>query len=136
MTKPHQENIDGEYVTDGYKFRGKQPFQKAKEELEKLMIRGNRFEVGKLLLKVLDSRNKGIENEVDVQMNENGNRGVAIVKLYGPNKRKENTVTITKSKQSDIKFVTLMAEKVIRPLIKKFLGLEDEETSKNYVQHG
>ena len=123
-------SVDGEFVTDGYKFRGKQPFKKAKEEIEKLMIRGNKFKVGKIELIVLDARNKGIELEVDVRMTENENRGVAIVKLYGPNKRKENTVTITKSKQSDVKFVSLMAERVIRPLIKKFLGLEDEETNK------
>ena len=68
------------------------------------------------------------------------NRGVAIVKLYGPNKHKENTVTITKSKQSDIKFVTLMAQKVIKPLIKTFLGKENGEIVKelsnsNNCQH-
>ena len=126
-------NVDGEYVTDGFKFRGKQPFKKAKEELEKLLLRGAQFEVGNTELIVLDARNKGIELEVDIQMNDkekDNNRGVAIVKLYGPNKRKENTVTITKSKQSDIKFVTLMAQKVIKPLIKTFLGKEDGEKVK------
>ena len=25
-------NVEGEYVTDGFKFRGKQPFKKAKED--------------------------------------------------------------------------------------------------------
>ena len=125
--------VEGEYVTDGFKFRGKQPFKKAKEELENLFVRGAQFEVGNIELKILDSRDKGIEREVDIHMNEKekgNNRGVAIVKLYGPNKRKENTVTITKSKQSDIKFVTLMAQKVIKPLIKTFLGKENGEIVK------
>ena len=121
-------NIEGEYITDGYKFRGKQAFKKAREELEKLMVRGAQFDVGNWKLTILDARNKGIELEVDIRINEidTDNRGVAVVKLYGPNKRKENTVTVTKSKQSDIKYVTLMAEKVIKPLINKFLGKDNE----------
>ena len=125
-------SIDGENITDGYKFRGKQHFKKAREELEKLMVRGAQFDVGNIELIVLDARNKGIELEIDIQMNDKDkeNRGVAVVKLYGPNKRKENCVTITKSKQSDIKFVTLMAEKVIKPLIKKILGKEGGEIAK------
>ena len=125
-------SIDGENITDGYKFRGKQHFKKAREELEKLMVRGAQFDVGNIELKVKDARNKGIEIEIDIEMNEKDkeNRGVAVVKLYGPNKRNENCVTITKSKQSDIKFVTLMAEKVIKPLIKKFLGKEEGEIVK------
>ena len=125
-------NVEGEYVTDGYKFRGKQAFKKAREELEKLMVRGAQFDVGNFRIQILDARNKGIELEVDVRMNEidKDNRGFAIVKLYGPNKRKENTVTVTKSKQSDVKFVTLMAEKVIKPLINTFLGKDNENIVK------
>ena len=90
------------------------------------MVRGAQFKVGNIEIIILDARNKGIEVEVDIQLNEKDKeRGNAIVKLYGPNKRKENTVTITKSKQSDIKFVTLLAQKVIKPLIKTFLGKEN-----------
>ena len=47
------------------------------------------------------------------------------MKLYGPNKRKENTVTITKHKQSDIQYVTIMAEKVMKPLLKKIIDEPD-----------
>ena len=57
-------NVEGEYVTDGFKFRGKQPFKKAKEELENLFVRGAQFEVGNIQLKILDSRDRGIEREV------------------------------------------------------------------------
>ena len=59
---------------------------------------------------------------------EKDSRGVAVVKLYGPNKKKENVVLVTKYKQSDIRFVTLMAKNVIKPLIYKFLNIENEET--------
>ena len=121
-------NFEGEHITDGYKFRGKQAFRKAREELGKLMVRGAQFDVGNWKLKILDARNKGIELEVDIRISESDkdNGGVAIVKLYGPNKRKENTVTVTKSKQSDIKYVTLMAEKVIKPLLNTFLGKNND----------
>ena len=61
------------------------------------------------------------------------------MKLYGANKHKENTVT--KSKQRDIKYVTLMAEKVIKPLISMFLRNDYEitvkalrQTNANYVR--
>ena len=103
--------------------------KKAKEDFEKLLVRGAQFKVGNIEIIILDARNKGIEVEVDIQLNEKDKkRGNAIVKLYGPNERKENIVTITKSKQSDIKFVTLLAQKVIKPLIKTFLGKENGGT--------
>ena len=120
--------VDGEDITDGYKFRGKQPFRKAKEGLEKLLVRGAKFDDGNLKFIVKDARDKGIEREVDIEMN------VAVVKLYGPNKRKENVVTVTKSKQSDVKFVTLMAKKAIRQLIKKFLGVENFDKIEDFGQ--
>ena len=105
------------------------------------MVRGAQFKVGNIEVIILDARNKGIEVEVDIQISEKDKeRGNAFVKLYGPSKRKENTVTITKSKQSDVKFVTLLAQKVIKPLIKTFLGKENggivEELSKpNDCEH-
>ena len=115
--------IEGEDIIDGYKFKGKQAFRKAREELEKLMIRDSYYMIGNFVIKILDARSKGIELEADIEIKENGkdNRGLAVVKLYGPNKRKENTVTITKHKRSDIQFVTIMAEKVMKPLLKKII---------------
>ena len=70
---------------------------------------------------------KGIELEIDIEVSENSrkgvdSRGVAVAKLYGPNKKKENTVTVTKSKESDVKFVTILAQKIIKPFIDKILN--------------
>ena len=94
--------VDGEDVIDGYKFRGRQPFKKAREELEKLLVRGAKFDVGDTKCKVLDVREKGIELEVDIEMiqNEKDSRGVAVIKLYGPNKKKENVVLVTKKSKA------------------------------------
>ena len=63
-------NIEGEYITDGYEFWGTQAFKKAREELEKLTVRGAQFGVGNWKLTILDARNKGIELEVDIRINE------------------------------------------------------------------
>ena len=118
--------VDGQFVIDGYKFKGKQSFRKSKEYLENLMVKGAKGEINGSSYRILDARLKGIEKEVDLKITEctkTGieNSGTAIVKIYGPNKRKENSVTVTKSKKSDIKFVAIIAQKIIRPLIKQSL---------------
>ena len=53
--------VDGAFIIDGYKFKGRQPFRKAKEKLEKLMIKGRQSEINGLEFTVLDAREKGIE---------------------------------------------------------------------------
>jgi len=54
----------------------------------------------------LDSRIQGAGLEIDVEIMNKNQRGNAILKIYGPkeNDKKDNTVTITKSKKSDAKF--------------------------------
>ena len=54
----------------------------------------------------------------------NKNRGIAVLKIYGPKEdsKKDNTVTVSKSKESDSKFIVLLAEKVVIPLMDKFLS--------------
>ena len=65
---------------------------------------------------------------IDVQVESNKNRGNAVLKIYGPkeNTKKENSVTISKSKESDSKFIVLLAEKVIKPLMNQFLSQDLE----------
>ena len=68
--------VDGVFIIDGYKFRGREPFKRAKEGLQNMMIRGSQGEVGGLEYKVLDTRDKGVEREIDVQVSENAKKGV------------------------------------------------------------
>ena len=56
--------VDGQFVIDGFKFKGKQPFRKAKEDLEKLMEREVKGEIDGYTFIIKDSRLKGIELEV------------------------------------------------------------------------
>ena len=58
-----------------------------------------------------------------------GKRGIAVLKLYGPSsKKKENVIMIAKSKQSDSKYVTILAKHVIQPIMNDFLtnGVDDK----------
>ena len=51
--------------------------------------------------KALDVRKNGPGTEIDVEIIHDGNRGFAILKLYGPNVKKFNVMTVTKSKESE-----------------------------------
>ena len=118
--------VDGEYMIDGYRYKGRQAFKGTREKLEFLLQRGKQSELNGVTYRVLDTRIKGVELEVEIQVSESkkaaNSKGVAIVKLYGPNKKKEDTVTVTKSKESDIKFVRILALKIIKPLIDNILS--------------
>ena len=53
-----------------------------------------------------------VSKKIDIEMTDKDGRGVAVLKLYGPSKRKENVVMINKSKHSDSKFVIKLAENI------------------------
>ena len=117
---------DGEYIVDGFTFRGKRSFAKVVEGLNKFFKKGIEHdivgyeEINKV--KALDVREKGNGLEIDVEITEKNGRGVAVLKLYGPNTRKENVVMVTTSEQSDSKYVTLLANGFIKPWMKKKLS--------------
>ena len=111
----------GEKITDGYVFRGKRTFQRAREGLEQMMTKGFKNEKNGVNYRVLDNRIKGVENEIEIEVIHNNDKGETMLKLYGPNKKKENVVSVTRSKGSDYKFITIFAENVIKPLMNEFL---------------
>ena len=113
---------------DGYTFKGEKSFGKALEGLRSVMIKGVTNEILNTKYKALDRKIQGAGLEIDVQILNKNQIGVAILKIYGPkeNDKKDNTVTITKSKNSDSKFIVLLAEKVVRPLMNGFLTGELE----------
>ena len=69
--------VDGEYVIDGYKFKGRQAFKRTREKLESLLKRGTKSEINGIEYKVLDARVKGIELEVEIQVLENSRQASA-----------------------------------------------------------
>ena len=72
----------------------------------------------------MDNRTNGAELNIEIEVTDNDNRGIAVLKLYGPSKKKEYVILITKSKQSDYKFITILAKNIIKPLLKQFLAGE------------
>ena len=49
---------------------------------------------------------------------------MAILKIYGPKEdvNKANTLTVSKTKDSDSKYNVILAEKVVKPLMNQFLS--------------
>ena len=44
-----------------------------------------------------------------------------MLKLYGPNKKKESVVTVSRSKGQDPKFVVIFVEKILKQLIEALM---------------
>ena len=114
------------YIVDGYVFRGKQEFNKALEGLKDIMKKGITNEIGSVKFKALDARIKGTGLEIDVEVVDNKNRGFGLLKLFGPSSKDEYVVMVSKSKKSDRKFFIILAEKVVKPLMNRFLSEEQD----------
>ena len=121
----------GEFIVDGFTFKGKHVFKRAKDGLVELMKKGVQSEVEGNKFKVLDTRSKGNGLEIDVETSDKGVRGVAVLKLYGPNKEKDYTVMVNKRKNSEHKYVILLAEKIVKPLMKKYLSIDGSGKEEN-----
>ena len=67
--------------------------------------------------------------DVEIELVEKGSRGIAVLKLFGPNKKKENVVMVMKSKGSESKYVTMLDEQIIQLLVKEYLSGDDNEIS-------
>ena len=124
--KEYTENIwtNNNGKIDGYTFKGKRLFSRALIGLKSIMIKGKPNEVGNVKFTALDTKKQGAGLEVDVEVSNKKSRGNAILKIYGPkdDTKKDNTVTVSKSKESDAKFIVILAEKVIVPLMDGFLS--------------
>ena len=110
-----------EYLIDGYVFRGKRLFGKAVTGLQRIMTKGSHGKINGYEYTSLDTRIVGTELSIDVEIKNEKQRGNAILKLYDTNKKKENVVMVSKSKQSEHEFVKLLAEKVVKPLMEGFM---------------
>ena len=132
--KPYKEkkwfkNDGSEKVTTGYSLRGRQCLKPAVKGLLELLEKGETKTIGDTTIRILDARKVGVAVEVEVQMLNKDDKGIAMVKLYGPydkEDKKDNVIMVTKSKQSGEKFVTILAENVIKPLISSFVSGEAE----------
>ena len=81
--------------------------------------------IDNLEFSILDCRKKDSGPEMDIGITKNKERGVAVLKFYGPNtKTGECTLMINKSKRHDVKFVKILAEEVIKKMVDTFISRE------------
>ena len=124
----------GDYIVDGVTFKGKNKLKRAKEGLSDMLIKGLQSEVNGTKFKVLDTQLKGSGLEIDVRIEGKSESGIGILKLYGPNKKsKEYTIMVNKHRDSDIKFVTVLADKIVKPLINRFTEGQEEISEKEIL---
>ena len=134
FSKPYKEKLwfkpnGGEKITTGYSLRGRQRLKSSVEGLIKLFKRGAEKNIEGVELKILDTRIVGVALEIEVGIFEKGESGIAMLKLYGPysqQDKKDNVIMISKVKHYDEKFVTILAEQVIKPLIVCFVKEEND----------
>ena len=133
MEKPWGKQEGGEYVTDGFVYRGKRSFDKVLGDLKETLLKGFQRSINGVEFRVLDASTKWVELEIEIEIVENKNKGIAILKSYGPNKKKESVVTVSRGKGSDPKFVIILAQKILKPLMNEILrgNLKKEESREN-----
>ena len=76
----------------GFTYKGKKKiFVKAVENVKILLKKGVQKQMIKLQFKVLDTRKGANGVEMDVEISKDKDRGVAVLKVFGPNSKKECT---------------------------------------------
>ena len=129
--KWYKNNSIKEAVT-GYSLRGGQKLKSAVAGLKETLQRGVQKTYEGTHIRVLDARKNGVALDIEIELMTKLERGNAMVKLYGPygqKEKKENVIMVTKIKRSPVKFVEILAEKIIKPLIAKFVN--DENVDEN-----
>ena len=88
------------------------------EKIKSVLKKGTTKEkIGDIKIEVLDAKPLGGALQVTVAMTNKKERGIALIDFWGPNKRKECTIMIKKSKDYDELFVNILAKQVIQPCL-------------------
>ena len=99
----------------GFTFKGKSKMLTyAVEKSKATLKKGVENEVSGIKFKVLDLRKLGGATQVTLEMSDNEGRGNAIIDFWGPNKKKECTVLVKKSKEHEERFVKIAAREINR----------------------
>ena len=123
-----------EDTVTGYSLRGGQKLKNAVIGLKETLKRGIKKNFQETHYRVLDTRKSGVALDIEVEVMKKAERGIAMVKLYGPynlKDKKDNVIMVTKYKRSHVKFVKMLAENVIKPLISEFVNEESEDLNES-----
>ena len=111
----------------GFTFKGKHKLMTHAVKKSKSILKKHPQErvINNTNFTVLDNRPVGGATQVIIEISDKEGRGNGIVDFWGPNKRKECTVLIKKSKEHDERYVELVAKKVIQPILDCFVSGSD-----------
>ena len=102
----------------GYTYKGKSKLMShITEKIKSVLKKGTTKEIGNIKIDVLDSKPLGGALQVTIKMSNKKESGIALIDFWGPNKRKECTIMIKKSKDYDELFVNILAKQVIQPCL-------------------
>ena len=105
----------------GYSLKGKKRlFIKVVENIKLLMKKGSEKVIGNVTFKVLDSLKvpHGVEHEV--QICKDKEKGIAILKIFGPSTKKGCTLMTNKAKKQETKFVDILTFDIVKLLIDRY----------------
>ena len=102
----------------GYTFKGKSKMMTySLGKIKQILKKGTEKEINSVKFIVLDVKLVGGATQTVIQMIDKDGRGNAIADLWGPNKRKECTILLKKSKEYDERFVKVLAKQIIQPFL-------------------
>ena len=133
LEKKWYKTSGSEESVTGYSLRGGQRLKNAVIGLRETLKRSVKKTLNETHIRVVDTRKNGVAWDIEIEIMLKLERGYAMVKLYGPydqKDKKDNVIMVTKNKRSHVKFVEILAEKVIKPLITEFVKEEIEEEEK------
>ena len=102
----------------GFTYKGKAKMMTySMNKIKNTLKKGMEKQVNGTNFKIVDTKLHGGATQLIVQMISKAERGIAIAEFWGPNKRKECTILVKKSKEYDEKFVSILAKKIIQPCL-------------------
>ena len=107
----------------GFTYKGKGKMMTYVIEKTKVALKkGIEREIDETKFRVLDHKIHGIATQVTIEISDKEGRGNAFVDFWGPNKKKECTILIKKSREHQERFVKIVAKSIIQPLLDCFIS--------------
>ena len=104
------------------RFKGKSKnFVKSVDALKVIFKKGVVKTIDVTTCKILDSRKAPHSLEFDIETEYDNEKGMAVLKVYGPTPKKGATVMVSKSKDHEVKFVERLAMNVIKQMLDRYV---------------
>ena len=117
-------------IKDGFSLKSRNSdFKGVLDKFDTLFAKGVKLKMNSMKLRVLDKRNIPYGVEIEVDAVKDSLSGVILLKIFNKSKKREATVTVSKSKQSQHQIVEKAAKEAILPTLTKMLQEMGTEVS-------